>query len=453
MNINSKTWIVTLGILVVVISIILLTNPESRITNNISILVAGDAIISQPWSHHSEPEFLALINEIRNADTAIANLETLIHSYNGYPQAESGGTWMASEPKIAQELAWAGFDMVGMANNHTHDYGAIGIQETISNLKNAGIVYAGAGKDLQHARSPTYIQSKTGTIALISISSTFANSGKAGRSRPDLHGRPGLNPLGVTLKYTIPKELAKKIQHEAKRSKVPLVNIKNDELSFYSNKYLIGEKFGENWIVDKIDLQENLKSIKQAHDKADIVIVSVHSHETLHHSGYEVPKFIQDFAHASIDNGADIFFSHGPHYIRGVEIYKDRPIFYGLGNFVFQLEGIEKQPADYYDQYGLDDSATPEDIYKETLKDDSQNWPAYPKYWESIVATVEFNDDELYMVRLIPVSLGFGKPGGERGRPLLADKEHARKLINKITHMSKRFGTEIEFENNIGVIK
>jgi Bacterial capsule synthesis protein PGA_cap len=68
-----------------------------------------------------EPKFLQLVAEIRGADVALANLEMVIHEFKGYAQQDSGGTYMAARPEVATELAWAGFDMVGHANNHTFD--------------------------------------------------------------------------------------------------------------------------------------------------------------------------------------------------------------------------------------------------------------------------------------------------------------------------------------------
>ena len=100
-------------------------------SREISLLLAGDALLTRPWSHVRDADFLGLIEEIRGADVAIANLETVIHEFKGHAQADSGGTYMASPPQIAAELKWAGFDMLAHANNHAFDYGESGILETL----------------------------------------------------------------------------------------------------------------------------------------------------------------------------------------------------------------------------------------------------------------------------------------------------------------------------------
>ena len=110
----------------------------------ISLLLAGDMLITRPWSHVRDTDFLGLIDEIRGADVAIVNLETVIHEFKGHAQADSGGTYMASPPRIAAELKWAGFDMLAHANNHAFDYGAVGILETAEHAEREGLIIAGS---------------------------------------------------------------------------------------------------------------------------------------------------------------------------------------------------------------------------------------------------------------------------------------------------------------------
>jgi poly-gamma-glutamate capsule biosynthesis protein CapA/YwtB (metallophosphatase superfamily) len=213
----------------------------------IALFLAGDTVITQPWSADRDPRFLALVDEIRAADVAIVNLEMLFHEYKGYPQANSGGTYMAARPEIALELAWAGVDMVANANNHTFDYGSIGVLENLNNVAKAGLVLAGAGKDLQSARAPAYFTHPDGTVALVSAASTYVPYGKASRSRPDMHGRPGLNPL-----MTIPEqffEVPESDRHSAWR-----------QFALRALRALQVSVLGK-WIDTK-DLEANLASVR-----------------------------------------------------------------------------------------------------------------------------------------------------------------------------------------------
>jgi Bacterial capsule synthesis protein PGA_cap len=90
----------------------------------------------------------------------------------------------------------------------------------------------------------------------------------------------------------------------------------------------VGDGLGLRWgrRIDSKDLADNLTSVREAAAKADLVVFSIHAHEQ--------GRWLTDLAHRIIDAGADVFFAHGPHRMLGIEIYKDKPIFYGLGDFV-----------------------------------------------------------------------------------------------------------------------
>ena len=161
---------------------------------NLTLFLAGDAIITQPWSGDADPGFRALIGAIRGTDVALVNLELTLHDFEGYAQADSGGMHLAARPRIAHELAWAGIDMVSGANNHAFDYGSTGVLDTLDSVAAAGMAIAGSGRDLQAARAPAYFTHPDGTVALVSTAATFVPYGKASHTRPDLHGRPGPQP-------------------------------------------------------------------------------------------------------------------------------------------------------------------------------------------------------------------------------------------------------------------
>ena len=157
--------------------------------------LTGDSIITRKLSVYEEPEFLQMIDLLRNADMAFTNLEMVLHNYEPFPMADSGGTWMRGDPQLAEELAWAGIDMVSRANNHAGDYGVLGMQMTAKYVEAAGIVHAGVGNSLAEAREARFLETAKARVALISIASSYASHMRAGRSRDNIPARPGLNPL------------------------------------------------------------------------------------------------------------------------------------------------------------------------------------------------------------------------------------------------------------------
>src|SRR5215471_15467995 len=122
-----------------------------------------------------------------------------------------------------------------------------------------------------------------------------------------------------------------------------------DALTFLGQRFLRGTRFSVATKAKPSDLEANLRWIREARRQADWVIFSLHNHEcgpagaltAATHVGLEEPaRFAVDFAHAAIDAGADVVAGHGPHLTLGVEIYKDRPILYSLGNFIFENDNV-----------------------------------------------------------------------------------------------------------------
>jgi poly-gamma-glutamate synthesis protein (capsule biosynthesis protein) len=110
--------------------------------------LTGDSIITRKLAVYDEPAFMRVINLIRGADVAFTNLEMLFHDYEPYAMSASGGTYMRAEPALVKDLVWAGFDLVARANNHTGDYGVLGMNLTTKYVADAGLVQAGVGQSL-----------------------------------------------------------------------------------------------------------------------------------------------------------------------------------------------------------------------------------------------------------------------------------------------------------------
>jgi len=418
-----------------------------------SFALTGDAIITRQLSPFTEPEYLSMIELIREADVAFTNLEVLFHTYEeGYPATHSGGTWMAAQPFIAGELVWAGFDLVSRANNHTMDYGAGGLRATTRALDAVGLVHAGAGENLARARAAAYVETAGGRVALISVASTFSDEDRAGPQRADVRGRPGLSPLRYTTSYVVSRESLAKLREVAQEFGYRGVG-EGDRIWFLGETIVAGDPPGRRTELHAGDLSEILAVVRDARRQADWVIVTAHSHESARGAPAE---FLVRFARAAVDAGADLVVGHGPHVLRGIEIYRGKPIFYSLANFIFQNETVEFLPGDAYDQYELPAHATPADYYdRRTEASRSGGFPGRRVYWESVIALPRFQDGELAEVRLYPVTLGFGDPRPQRGRPRLADREAGQRIIESLVEMSQPLGTDIHYlaDENIGVIR
>jgi poly-gamma-glutamate synthesis protein (capsule biosynthesis protein) len=145
-----------------------------------------------------------------------------------------------------------------------------------------------------------------------------------------------------------------------------------------------------------------------------------------------------------IDAGADIVAGHGPHLLRGLELYKGKPIFYSLGNFIGQNELVQKIPADGYDRFRADPDLKPGQVYQVRMRNDQAGFPADKRYWESVVPVLTWDGRELRAIELLPISLGWKEPRHKRGRPRLAGKDEGRAVLERFAALSQPFGTTID---------
>lgn len=427
----------------------------------ISLAATGDSLITMRQSVHGEPRFLAMLDLIRGADVALTNLEMLLHDFEGYPAAESGGTYMRASPVMIEELKWMGFDIVSTANNHSLDYTYGGLLATLEVLDAAGVPHAGTGLDLADARKPTYLETTKGRIALIAASSTFSSFGRAGATRRDMQGRPGLNPLRFETSYTVKEETLRKLKEAAKEAMLSEVVQPEDAYYILRSKFVVGDDVGAHTKPHEGDMNGNLESIRDAARQADWVLFSLHAHEGREGEEDRPAEFAETFARACIDNGAHAVIGHGHHGMRGIELRNGRPIFYSLGNFIFQNETVEKMPADFYETYKLDPySGTPADAFDARRKAPPRH--GYPlhkwftedeKYWMSVMPLMAFEEDKLAELKLYPVELGQSKPRSQRGRPMLAEPGTAKKILEKMRKLSESYGTEITVEKDVGVVR
>jgi poly-gamma-glutamate capsule biosynthesis protein CapA/YwtB (metallophosphatase superfamily) len=424
-----------------------------------TMALTGDSIITRRLSVFQEPAFLKMIDLIRGADAAFTNLEMLFHDYETYAMNESGGTYMRAEPALAKELAWAGFDLVSRANNHTGDYAPDAMRLTSKYVTEAGIIEAGTGETLAEAREPRFLETSKARVALISCASTFPDHSRAGRSRGNIRGRPGLNPLRFTTTYVTTAEGLAGLQTalagaglggrggggRAGGTGAP------QALNVFGTRVVVGDSPGVRTTPNQEDLQEIAAAVKSATRLADYTIVTIHAHEG-DRTRLVPAQFLVTFARAMIDAGADVFVGHGPHVLRGIEIYKGKPILYSLGDFIFQNETLLRLPSENYEAYDLPETAGVGDFNDRRYRGDTTGFPADPLIWEAVVAMPRFKGRELVELALHPISLGFKLPASQRGRPMLAESQLGNKIIDDLTRLSASFGTKIENRNGVGYV-
>jgi poly-gamma-glutamate synthesis protein (capsule biosynthesis protein) len=215
----------------------------------------------------------------------IINLETSITTHNK-PWAGKGINYRM-HPKNVDVLTTAGIDFCSLANNHTLDWERAGLIETINTLKKSGIAFAGAGINDTEAASPAIMPLNEGNIIVLAYGAKSSGIPKSWEVQENV---PGLNMLPETVEFAV-------------------ALIKNE-----------------------------ISKVKQ---KNDIVVLSLHWGENW---GYDIPLSHQKLARELIDkSGVDIIHGHSSHHPMGIDVYHNKLIIYGAGDFINDYEGISGQ--------------------------------------------------------------------------------------------------------------
>ena len=238
--------------------------------------------------------------ELRKADVVFANLEcclTLpaIHSH--------GNEGFFADPVIGGEaLRRGGLQAVGIANN-VH-YGDANIMASVARLDELGIPHAGAGKDLASARAPVILARDGVRFGFLQRSSVYWPTNHEAHA-----DATGIAVIRGHTAYQVPAHKTRPEVPPMNRPGVPPIVV--------------------TW-ADRDYLAAFTQDVAALRREADIVVASCHWG-----LGEEVLNYMTEIAHAAIEAGADIVIGHGPHYSLPVEIYRGKPIFYGLGSFSF----------------------------------------------------------------------------------------------------------------------
>jgi len=388
--------------LAVVFAIATAVWPQSPTLN---ITVTGQSMIRSDFRVQA-PDEVATISPLLTGDVKFTNFEATILEKE---QSTHDGRFL-SPPEALDALQALGFNVLALSDNHSFDLKVAGVQNTLREVKKRNIVHAGIGNNLEEATTPGYLKTPKGTVALVAMASGLIAEGGSATAN-----RPGVNELRI--------EAGGKLNESTTELPPEPGNQPNPE-----------------------DKQRILQSIREARQHADFVLVYEHNHVFLNRPfgalfSEELPErlapaeWLKKWTHEEIDAGADIIVMHGAPLIHGVEIYHNRPIFYDLGNFIFNVPPTDIQ---------LDE----------------------PIIWESVVAHVQFQGKNLQSITFQPIAMnkiGQGEPDVRdehtnnlflqtRGLPKPASGDHARYILQRLADASRPFGTKVELKGDTAEI-
>jgi poly-gamma-glutamate synthesis protein (capsule biosynthesis protein) len=379
---------------------------QSPTGSAIMITLTGQSMIRSDI-RETAPAAVPVIQGLLKGDVVLTNFEAAVAEKG---QSVQEGRGFLAPPEALDALRTFGFNLLSTSDNHAFDLKVTGIQNTIREMDRRKMVHAGTGNNLAEASAPGYLRTPKGTVALVaSASGLIAPGGNAAADRP------GVNELRV--------EAGNK-ENEA-REDLPgaPANTPNPE-----------------------DSQRILQSIRDARKQADLVIVYQHNHVFGNHSFATIftegmqerlapNEWLQKWTHAEVDAGADIVVMHGAPLLHGVEIYHGKPIFYDLGNFIYNLP-----PTIAY-------------IHE-------------PMNWESAVAYLQYQGKSLQSISFRPIVMNYAGEGQPdmhneyasnqflhtRGLPAPATGARAGYILQRLAELSKPFGTKFQINGETAEI-
>jgi len=372
----------------------------------LTIVLTGQSMLRSDL-RSTKPAAVSDIKGLLNGDVIFTNLEAAVAEPG---QTIQEGRGFLTPPEALDALVAMGVNLLALSGNHAFDLKETGVENTVRELDRRHLAHAGTGHTLAEAAAPVYLRTPQGTVALVASASGLIAAGA--RATPD---HPGVNELRI---------------RAGDRT-----NAATEDLPGLAPN-----------TPEPEDARRILQSIREARQHADMVIVYQHNHvfgarsfATIFTEGMPerlAPnRWLVKWTHDEIDAGADIIVMHGAPLLHGIEIYRGRPIFYDLGNFIYNVPPT----LTYIDE---------------------------PMAWESAVASVRVQGNAVTAISLRPVvlnTIGDGQPDVHnpytsneflhtRGLPAAATGARAGYILQRVAEASKPFGTKIAIAGEVASI-
>jgi poly-gamma-glutamate synthesis protein (capsule biosynthesis protein) len=339
------------------------------------VVVTGQSLIRSDLRKTAPAAVEQARKYLADSDVRFTNLEAAVApreaAVTPLPGAER------TDPAVLDCLKEMGFNLLSLSNNHAMDLGEAGLRATRDEVARRGFGYTGTGPNLAAALTPGF----AGKVALIGMASaggqltpdTWATADRAGVNFLELRKDGKLNPEHAA-------RILQAVRDAARGSSGVIV---------YHHNHYWGDSQGSALPPGRVPVI----------------------------SRFDTPRWQIEWAHQLIDAGALMYVAHGDPSLHGVEIYKGRPIFYSLGNYIFQ-------------------SANPIDVYG-------------PLAYMSVVAKAEFRNGSVAALSFQPIVLSLDSSAqAPRGAPFLAEGGEAQTILHRLADVSRPYGTEIKIEGN-----
>jgi poly-gamma-glutamate capsule biosynthesis protein CapA/YwtB (metallophosphatase superfamily) len=359
--------------------------------NDPVLIAVGDVAPLYPPDPAS-PGSSEVWDHLRSADLSTANLEIPLST--GGSSADKAITLRAG-PEVAPSLRDLGIGLVTVANNHALDYGADGLYDTLSALRDADVVAVGGGRNLEEATQPALVSVGEASVAVFGLASTLPPGFAAGP------GRPGIAPVRA-------------------RSR------------FYVDAVSLDEQPGMSpWVETEAveeDVRQTCQRIRSDREQTDLVVIHIHwGIPNGWCAAFQGPlaDYQRPLGRALIDAGADLVVGHHPHVVHGVERYKGGLIAYSLGHFLFHSMSEDRETE-------LTNSYPPYDL--SSLETGAGR--------QTVILELKVARNRMTSVSFRPVRMN------ARGEPEFARGAEGEGVLGRLAEHSSRMGTKVEVRSH-----
>ena len=361
----------------------------------LTLMLVGDLILDEP-----DPDsfFHPARRILRQADLLIGHVE-VPHTRRGRENT-SDVPAPPSDPDNLAALKRAGFHVATLAGNHISDAGPDGIEDTIAALSGLDIATTGAGMNLEQAREPAIVTRQGLRVGTLSYNCVGPRDSWAGEKRP------GCAYVQVITHYEL---------DHASPGGPPRI---------YT--------FAEPDSTDAL-----LADVGKLRREVDVLIVALH--KGIGHTPAALAMYERPLARAAVDAGADIVVGHHAHILRGIEMYKGRPIYHGLGNFVTVTRAlnVEANPS----PTRLEWARRRRELFGFEPDPAYPTYPFHPEARNAMIAVCEVGADGVREAGFIPCLVN------PKGQPeICGDDARGRAVAAYVERITRKAALRADFE-------
>ena len=370
--------------------------------SDITIMAVGDLVLDEPDAPFYFGPSRALL---RSADLAIGQVE-VPHTTS----TECASVDVPAPPADPQNLwaaADAGIAIATLAGNHIYDCGPQGIADTVRNCTELGMVTTGAGMTLAEAKKPAVVERGGHRIGVLNYNCVGPRESWATSKKP------GAAFVKVLTHYEL---------DSANPGGPP---------SIYS-------------FCDPASLESMRAEIRALAEEVDVVIVALH--KGIGHMPAEIAAYEYEVSRAAIDSGASAVIAHHAHIMRGVEVYRGKPIFHGLGNFVTVTSALSSGDENSPERQAW--AKRRKKLFGFSPDPSMPTYAFHPESRNTAIAVIRVDPEGAVSAGFVPCWID------QDARPVpLGDDAEGRRVAGYIEHITREVELDTEFRWHEGMVR